>query len=71
MTDEHQTCVKKILGNIEKFVLVLFGLGFILVISLFFLLPKYMQYNYMQECIKENHSEDWCKNAWTELQKMD
>jgi hypothetical protein len=71
MTEEPKICVKHILGKIGKFILTLVGLGIIFLIGMFFILPYYLKYDYMKECLKEKHSESWCEETWTDFEKMD
>ena len=71
MTGERKICVKKILGNIEKVVLILLGISIIIAATFPIWLPYYMHYNFIKECMQENHSVDWCQKTWKELQKLD
>ena len=63
MNSEQKICAKKILDRIVSFILTTIGIWFIL--------PYYTEYNYIQTCVEEGHDKNLCQQIWEELEKLD
>ena len=71
MSSGQKICVKKILDRVVSFFLAAIGVCAILAISIWFILPYYQEFNYIQTCIEEGHDKKWCQQVWKDLENLD
>ena len=71
MNSEQKICAKKILDRIVSFILTTIGICAILTIGIWFILPYYTEYNYIQTCVEEGHDKNLCQQIWEDLEKLD
>lgn len=71
MFSKQPSLARKILDRITTAILIAIGTCALLAICMWFIFPYYQEFSHMQNCLREGHEKDWCRQVWQELKHLD